>query len=282
MSSEYSPLISIIVAVFNGVNTLQQCIDSISQQSYVNKELIIIDGGSTDGTVELLQTNNEYINYWVSEPDKGIYNAWNKALVQAKGEWICFLGADDFFWNTQVLADISAQLIIIPPTIRVVYGKVMLLNQKGENLYLIGEPWEKVKKSFTQLMSIPHPSTLHRSSLFKHYGLFDESFRIAGDYELLLRELKTGDAVFISDIIMAAMRQGGISSTPENILLSLQEVRRAQRLHGQRFPSRLWLMAMTRSTIRAFLWAVLGGKLTRKTLDLGRRVLRLPAFWTKT
>jgi GT2 family glycosyltransferase len=282
MSSGYSPLISIIVAVFNGVNTLQQCIDSISQQSYVNKELIIIDGGSTDGTLELLQENNEYISYWVSEPDKGIYSAWNKALVQAKGEWICFLGADDFFWNTQVLAELAEHLIIIPATIRVVYGKVMLLNQNGENIYLIGEPWEKVKKSFTQVMSIPHPSTLHHSSLFEQQGLFDESFRIAGDYELLLRELKTGDAVFISDIIMAAMRQGGISSTPENILLSLQEVRRAQRLHGQRFPSRLWLMAMARSTVRSFLWGVLGEKLTRKTLDLGRRVLGLPAFWTKT
>jgi len=282
MSNQATHLISIIIAVFNGAKTLQQCIDSVSQQTYLNKQLIIIDGCSTDGTLELLKTNSEHISYWISEPDQGIYNAWNKALVQVKGEWICFLGADDFFWNTQVLAQMAERLTTIPPTIRVVYGQVMLLNKEGDPIYSIGEPWEKVKESFQQMMTIPHPSTMHRASLFEQYGGFDESFHIAGDYELLLRELKTKDAVFISDIIMTGMRQGGMSSTPRNILLSLQEIRRAQRLHGQHFAGRLWLMAMARSYIRLFLWHLLGEKLTRKVLDVGRAIMGLPSFWTKT
>jgi glycosyltransferase involved in cell wall biosynthesis len=282
MNNKCPPLISIVVAVFNGAETLQKCLDSIIQQSYLNKELIIIDGGSNDGTVELLKANNPYISYWISEPDNGIYNAWNKALLQAKGEWVCFLGADDFFWNNDVLAQMAEHLLLMPPDIYVVYGKVMLVNKDGENIYSVGEPWDKVKKYFTKFMSIPHPGTMHRHYLFKQHGVFDESFYIAGDYEFLLRELKTGDAVFIPDIITTAMRQGGISSTPKNILLAMWEIRRAQRIHGQWFPNRVWLMAMVRVMIRLFLWKILGEEITRKALDLGRNIIGLPAFWTKT
>ena len=282
MNSEYTPLITIIIAVFNGAETLQQCIDSVTQQTYLKKELIIIDGGSNDGTVELLAANNKHISYWISEPDKGIYNAWNKALVQVKGEWICFLGADDFFWNNQVLAQMAEHLIKIPSSIRVVYGQVMLLNKDEDIIYSVGKPWEHIKKSFLHGMAIPHPSTMHRASLFEQHGIFDESFYIAADYEFLLRELKTKDAFFIANIITTGMRQGGISSTPENILLSVREVRRAQRIHGQRIPSLGWLMAITRSYIRLFLWYLLGETLARKALDLGRRIMGLTPFWTKT
>ncbi len=281
MKSEYTPLISVIIAVFNGAQTLQKCIDSFIQQTYSNKELIIIDGGSNDGTVKLLKANSQHINYWISEPDNGIYNAWNKALLQTKGEWICFLGADDFFWNNLVLDQVSKHLIKTPSNIHVVYGKVMLLNKAGECIYSIGEPWEKVKKSFMQIMAIPHQGVMHKQSLFERHGMFNESFRIAGDYEFLLRELKTRDAVFISEII-AAMQQGGISSNPENMLETLREFRRAQQIHGQCFPGRLWLLAMTRSYLRLILWHLLGEKLTRKILDLGRTIRGLPSFWTKT
>ncbi|MGZ8195151.1 MAG: glycosyltransferase, partial [Methylosarcina sp.] len=81
------PLISIVVAVYNGREVLQQCVDSIASQTYKNKELIVIDGGSKDGTVDLLMKNQDRIGYWLSEPDKGIYNAWNKALPKVRGEW---------------------------------------------------------------------------------------------------------------------------------------------------------------------------------------------------
>lgn len=96
MIQETAPLITIIVAVFNGKATLQQCIDSVIQQTYSNRERIIIDGGSKDGTVELLEKNRSKFSYWIFEPDRGIYNAWNKGLEQAHGEWICFLGGGHF------------------------------------------------------------------------------------------------------------------------------------------------------------------------------------------
>jgi len=281
MSHESAPLISVIVAVFNGVKTLQQCIDSVAKQTYPNKELIIIDGGSNDGTVDLLRLNQEQISYWVSEPDQGIYNAWNKGLTQAQGEWICFLGADDFFWDLQVLERITTQLEKLPASINVAYGQIMLINTDGENLYSVGEAWEKIKDRF-KVMCICHQGVMHRRGLFEQYGKFDESFHITGDYELLLRELKTSDAVFIPDIIIVAMRQGGISSKPVNTLLAMRELRRAQRMHGQLLPGWIWLMAMVRVYIRLLLWNSIGEQMTRKLIDLGRRITGRPSYWTKT
>jgi glycosyltransferase involved in cell wall biosynthesis len=276
------PLITVVVAVYNGANTLQQCIDTVAQQTYANKELIIIDGGSNDGTVELLTENNNKIDYWISEPDQGIYNAWNKALTQVKGEWICFLGADDYLLDAQVLERMASELCQLPSEIRVAYGQVMLLSNEGAPLFSVGEPWSIIKDRFKQVMCIPHQGVMHRRSLFEQNGEFDESFRIAGDYELLLRELKKGDAIFIPDLITTGMRQGGISSDPENTLVTMREFRLAQKMHGQRLPGLIWLAAMVRVYVRLLIWRILGEGVTRKVLDLYRRMMGLPSYWTKT
>ena len=98
---------SIIVAVFNRVKTLQSCIDSIFAQDYSDKQIIIIDGGSNDGTVELLKVNDKKIDYWESEPDRGIYHAFNKGIKHAKGDWIYFLGSDDYFWSHHTLSIVA-------------------------------------------------------------------------------------------------------------------------------------------------------------------------------
>lgn len=277
-----SPLISIIIAVFNGAKTLQQCIDSIAQQIYANKELIIIDGGSTDTTLELLNANREVIGYWISESDNGVYNAWNKGLLQAKGEWICFLGADDYFWDEQVLERLAIHLRKLPSEICLAYGQIMLLNNNGENLYLIGEPWREVKERFKQVMCVPHMGLMHRRSLFEKHGNFDESFRIGGDYELMLRELESAEAVFIPGIITAAMGHGGLSSNPSNSIEAMRDARRAQKMHGQHLPGLFWVMAMIRVYLRLLLWNLVGEKMARKLLDLARRVKGLPPYWTKT
>jgi Glycosyl transferase family 2 len=277
------PLISIVVAAYNGAATLQQCINSVALQSYPHKELIIIDGGSTDGTAELLKTNQQLITYWSSEPDQGIYHAWNKALPRACGEWICFLGADDHFWDEHVLTKMAEELAKLPAEIRVAYGQIMLLNGGGERLYAVGKPWEGLKQLFLKSMCIPHPGMMHRRSLFAQHGGFDESFRIAGDYELLLRELKTADAAFIPNLVTVGMRQGkGESSHPAATLRVLQETRRAQRMHGQWFPSSRWLFSVMKVYLRLLLWRVFGEPIARKALDFGRRVMGQPAYWTRT
>ncbi|NGZ08123.1 MAG: glycosyltransferase [Nitrospira sp. LK70] len=276
-----SPSISVIVAVFNGKATLQGCIDSVARQTYLNKELIIIDGGSKDGTVELLKANNKHITYWVSEPDSGIYNAWNKGLAQARGEWICFLGADDYFWDVTVLEQMMVHLKMLPASIRVAYGKVLRINDDGQ-LHPIGESWEQVKVFFQQYMCIPHVGTMHRRTLFEQHGTFDESFRIAGDYELLLRELKTGDAAFISNIITTAQRLGGMSTDLGNKFRIYREVMYALRMHGRRFPSKRLLKMMVKDCLQLLLWEAIGDRMARKLLDLRRRFKGLPPYWKKS
>jgi glycosyltransferase involved in cell wall biosynthesis len=276
-------LISIVVAAYNSAATVQPCIDSVARQTYPHKELIIIDGGSTDGTVELLKANHQRITYWSSEPDRGIYHAWNKGLARVEGEWICFLGADDHFWNEHVLTRMAGELAKLTPDIRVAYGQIMLLNGAGERLYEVGEPWGRLKQRFLKSMCIPHPGLMHRRSLFQQHGGFDESFRIAGDYELLLRELKAADAVFVPELVTVGMRQGeGESSHPASTLRVLRETRRAQQMHGQRFPSSSWLFSMMKVYLRLLLWRVFGEPIARKTLDFGRRIMGQPAYWTRT
>lgn len=281
MNESRGPLVTIIVAVFNGAKTIQQCIDSVAAQSYINKELIIIDGGSTDGTIELLEANRAHITHYKSEPDTGIYNAWNKGLALASGDWVCFLGADDFFWTPTALAETSAQLARLQQTINVAYTQIMLLTADGTALYPVGEPWERIRERFSQLMCIPHQGVLHRTELFARYGRFDESFRIAGDYEMLLRDLRQNHAVFIPGIILTGMRAGGVSSDPQGTLKTMREIRRAQRLHGFNLPGPLWLAAMLRVYIRLLLWRTLGERLTRRVLDYSRRARGLDAYWTK-
>jgi len=277
-----TPLISVVIAVCNGKATLQQCLDSVTQQTYAHVELIVIDGGSTDGTVDLIRANAQQVTYWISEPDRGIYNAWNKALAQAKGEWVCFLGADDYFRDAQVLNQMAEQLVLVPSEIRVAYGQIMLLNNAGSELYVLGEPWAKIKNRFNQTMCVPQPAVMHRRSLFADNGNFDENFRIAGDYELLLRELKAKDAFFIEGVVMTAMRQGGVSTDPSNTLLGLREVRLAQIKNGLSRPSLSWRVALLRIYMRLFLWRLLGEKKARRMLDIGRHLMGLPPYWTKT
>jgi hypothetical protein len=174
------------------------------------------------------------------------------------------------------------QLVLIPPSIRLAYGQIMLLNADGEKLYPIGEPWERVKKRFKQYMCIPHPGLMHRSSLFADIGNFDESFRIAGDYEIMLRELKTAEAVFLPNIITVGMRQGGVSSSPANTLATMRELRRAQKLHGYNSMGIYSILAMFQIFVRFLLWNLVGEKMARKVLDLARRLKGLPPYWTRT
>ena len=275
------PLITVIVAVFNNVDTLEQCVNSVFNQTYPNKELIIIDGNSEDGSVQLLHKNTEKISYWISESDSGVYSAWNKGVIRANGEWICFLGADDYFWNNQVLEKLSLKLMRLSFDVNLAYGKIMLLDINDKALFTIGKPWESIQNKFYQGECLPHPAVMHRKDLFEKNGLFDESFHIAGDYELMLRELKKATPVFIPDVIVTAMRQGGLSSQPSNSMKIMFEARRALKKHGQDWPGILLILRIIKIFLRIVLWKILGREITKKILDLGRRLKGEPAYWTK-
>lgn len=259
-----SPLISVIIAVLDGHNTLEHCIKSIVGQTYPNKELIIMDGGSTDGSLSIIRKHEHNITYWESKPDRGIYHAWNKTLARAGGEWICFLGADDYFCNDQVLTDLLPFLHHAAASgIRVVYGRIARVDGGGRLLARWGKPWEKIRWQMPHGMPIglPHTGLMHHRDLFKNHGLFDETFRIAGDYEFLLRELKHAKsrALFVEDIITVAQRVGGLADS--NSLFFHTEVLRARRKNGINRISLVWMAIHIRAFCREK-WRVLNSRLS--------------------
>jgi glycosyltransferase involved in cell wall biosynthesis len=273
--------VSVVVSVLNAAGTLQQCVDSVLRQTHPRVELLVIDGGSTDGTREILEGNAPRLAYWVSEPDRGIYHAWNKALAHARNDWICFLGADDYLWAPDVLERLAPELARAYPPCRVVYGQVAVVNGHGAEMARAGEDWARVQRRFPQIMCLPHTGLMQHRSLFEAHGRFDESFRIGGDYEMLLRELRRTAPRFVPDVVVAGMRHGGVSSDPRGALRMLREFRRAQRMHGLRQPGVHWLAAYAKGHLRLWLWRLLGERLASRVFDLGRRLAGKPAYWTR-
>lgn len=191
-----------------------------------------MDGGSTDGSKDILKTNNNKISYWESKPDKGIYHAWNKALDHSHGKWICFLGSDDYFWRPDVLEIMACNLTANRTNSKVVYGKVAIVSKKNEILEIVGKPWDISRRELVRKMCLPHQGVMHHCTLFEHRGRFDESFKISGDYDLLLRELKTGSADFVSDLIVAGMQTGGLSYSFGNVRRTIKEGELALKKNG--------------------------------------------------
>ena len=230
-------MISIITACYNSEKTISDTIKSILNQNEVDLEYIIVDGNSTDSTVEIIKSfENNFIDKgirysWISEPDSGVYDAWNKALNFVTGEWIVFIGADDYFINNEVFNFILPHLnTAIEENIRYVYGKINHINDNNELIEVSGKPWLGQKPRLTYHMNIGHSGSFHHVSLFNDYGKFDSSFKIAGDYDFLLREFKDikRDALFMDKEILV-MREGGISSSLYNRLQLVKESKKARK-----------------------------------------------------
>jgi glycosyltransferase involved in cell wall biosynthesis len=226
------PSFTVIIAVRNGAATLQRAIDSVVEQTYGDVEIVVMDGASTDGTQAILERNAGHFAYWESKPDRGVYHAWNKALDHATGDWMSFLGADDRLHDPEVLARMAEALAADVGHHSVAYGYLDKTRLDGQVVRsTIGEWSEAQRKRFRRGVMIPHPATFHHRSLFERHGRFDESFRIAGDYEFLLRELLLDDALFIPEVVVD-MAGGGLSDLPANVYAMQREVYRARYMHG--------------------------------------------------
>lgn len=216
--------ITIIVAVLNGAKTLERCINSVVRQSYPHKELIIMDGGSTDGTLEILKRYDAQIKYWESKPDRGIYHAWNKALEHAEGEWICFIGSDDFFVDAGVLEKAVSYLQQAGDDgVHYAYGKVAIFSIGSNKVITYANgPWRKVRKQMKQGKCLMHSGSFHHRKLFQKHGNFDEKLKVAGDYDLIWRELKNKAANYM-DMVTICMGHGGLSMSLVNKERQLKE-----------------------------------------------------------
>jgi glycosyltransferase involved in cell wall biosynthesis len=218
------PLVTVITAVYNGQPYVRGCLDSVGRQDYPNIEHIIVDGRSSDGTVDVLQQCNDRIALWRSEPDRGIYDAWNKALIEARGEWICFLGVDDEFLPGAVSAYMA--LAAMNPQAEYLSSKAKLIHSSGY-VRVVGSRW--TWKKFSRMMCTPHAGSMHRRSLLDRLGTYDTSYRVVADYELLLRARGHLVTAYMP-VITVMMRAGGVSLTRQ----ALQEQARAKVTAGGR------------------------------------------------
>lgn len=260
--------ISVVVAAYNAGYCLQSCISSFAEQDFQRKELIVVDGGSTDETAEVLSRNAKSVSRWISEPDQGICDAWNKGIRMASGRWVLFLGADDCLLSPGLLTDVAAQLEVLPDSCRVAYGQILSVSRRGAVLAKWGRPWDEVKGSFRSMMVIPHQGVFHRRSLFDEVGGFDISLRFAGDYDLLLRAVELSPPHFMEGTVVTAMTVGGVSSQPALSASVLQEFRVARRNRGWPALTLPWLWAYAKARIKGVIAKALGNM---ATADLIRR-----------
>lgn len=230
---EERPLLSIITATRNAAATLQQCIDSVRSQEEKQIEHLIIDAVSEDGTIELLERNRLPHLRWISEPDKGIYDAWNKGIRMARGEWIAFLGADDRYLPGAI--GHYRSLLQGHPEALYLSSRVCWID-RTRGTRLIGRAWKWPR--FQRYMCTAHVGSWHHRSLFESFGVYDASLRIVGDYEFLLRPRGGLRAAFMPEVTVEMMG-GGTSDS----VAALYEAAMVKQRTGGRAP---WLTVLER------------------------------------
>ena len=204
--------VTIITAVYNNKDNIHQCIESVSSQTYPAIEYIVIDGGSTDGTKEILETNKNQISKWVSEQDKGIYDALNKGIAMATGDIIGFLHSDDLFENNSIIEMIAEAFD--QANCDAVYGDLVYVSKTDTSKvvrYWKSNPFDV--RRFRHGWMPPHPTLFMAREVYKKYGVFNLKYRIASDYDLMLRTVGSGELTceYLPHII-TKMRIGGASN----------------------------------------------------------------------
>lgn len=221
------PLITVVTAVYNGERFLEETIQSVINQTYDNVEYIVIDGGSTDRTLDIIRKYEHAIDYWVSEKDTGIYDAWNKGVSLSRGDWISFLGADDFYIENALT--LYAIQISKSDEVDFISSKIDLVAHE-KVVRTIGGKWSWLQ--FKRNMNVAHVGSLHRRSLFCDNGLYDLGLKIIADYELLLRVGPELKAEFINNIT-ARMRVGGVSDGGLQVFREVAQVKIRYGIRGR-------------------------------------------------
>jgi glycosyltransferase involved in cell wall biosynthesis len=205
--------ISIVTVCFNSEATIRDTIESVLGQTYLNIEYIIVDGGSTDSTLSIIDEYKKNINQLVSEPDKGIYDAINKGIKLATGDFVGLLNSDDLLFSEKCIQTMC-EYIKNNSSLDALYADLIYVKRGNINKktrYYSLEKFSLWKARFGFM--IPHPTFYAKPELFKKYGFYKGNYRVAADFELMLRFKKNNVRIFRVPMIMVKMREGGISST---------------------------------------------------------------------
>ena len=226
--------ISIITVCFNSAATLEKTILSVAGQTYKNIEYIIVDGNSHDGTIDIIQKHEDKITKWISEPDKGLYDAMNKGITLATGDLIGILNSDDTFYSDTVLATIAA--FHTNNTIDASVGTIVQHKENGKVVRVYSSKYWTPAKLRIGFMP-PHPSIFFKRGLFDTLGFYELGFIIGADYELISRFFLKGKISWkYSGITTTAMLIGGLSSSgSSSYQLITTEIQKALLMNGLSF-----------------------------------------------
>ena len=205
--------LSIITINLNNREGLTYTINSVICQTFRDMEWIVIDGGSTDGSKELIEKHSNHFAYWVSEPDKGIYNAMNKGIKIAKGDYILFLNSGDCLSNPNILTTVFSEKIVAD----IEYGDIVC--KRDGDSYSIIYP-DRLRMSQLIESSIAHQASFIKASLFKN-ELYDESLKLVSDYKFFLRRALEGCSYHHINLVITIFDLNGISNT--NVKLTEEE-----------------------------------------------------------
>jgi glycosyltransferase involved in cell wall biosynthesis len=214
------PRVSIVTAVYNGAKHLQQTIESVLGQTYPNIEYIIIDGGSTDGTLDIIRNYEKSLRHWVSRPDNGMYFAMNEGIGRSSGELVGIINGDDWYERDAVQAVVDEYVTSDRQTI--FYGIARYYDEDGLDMILSYDHGKLPSRM------INHPACFVPKKIYSRVGMFDTRYRIAADYDFLLRAYRQGVPFKHVERIIASFRHGGFSSRNR----SAQEVLRIQLENG--------------------------------------------------
>jgi glycosyltransferase involved in cell wall biosynthesis len=227
--------ISLITATYNAESTIRRCIESVIAQNYKNLEYIIVDGGSTDGTLRIISEYRDHVSVLISEPDRGVYDAMNKGIRLAKGDVAGTLNADDYFASGDILTRVEK--VFTDPKINILYGNLDYVRSDST----ITRKWRT--KAYKQGMfnwgwMPPHPTFYCRTGLFKRFGDYSLDHGTAADYELMLRFMHlSGQGAFFLDIVIIKMQRGGMSNNrPGSRIKAWKYDLTAMRKNGIFFP----------------------------------------------
>ena len=225
--------ISILTVCYNAVTTIRNTIDSVGSQCYSNVEHIVVDGGSVDGTLDVLKSYNQQITRWISERDRGIYDAMNKGIAMATGDVVGILNADDIYLDDSVLLQVGK--IFTDPTIEACYADLVYVDQADLSKivrYWQSRPFEK--GLFKRGWMPAHPTFFVRRSVYEKLGGFDLSFPRQADFDLTMRFLEVNEikSVYVPKV-WVKMRMGGVSNNSvSGVLKGNLEAYRACRKNG--------------------------------------------------
>ena len=224
--------VSVVTAVLNRASTLAECLASVRQQTHPSVEHVVVDGGSTDGSLELLRAHSAELGPWVSEPDRGLYDAVNKGIALASGDLVGVLGADDVYAHPRVLERVAAAVEATGADS--CYGDLLYVRQDDPGRVV--RTWVAGgyrRGAFRRGWMPPHPTFFLRRARYLEHGAYDTTFRIAADYELMLRLLeREGLTTTYVPEVLVRMRLGGASNRPADLARKSWEDWRAWRVNG--------------------------------------------------